>query len=68
MTKIKLMIGNSCVISLYVTSLFNSLGTFIVQIKSLTSTVNHSTCCLLSIGEAGFFNYIVLVNNGFLFF
>lgn len=58
----------SCVISLYVTALFNPLGIFKVQMKSLNISVNHSTWFLLSIGEVGFFNYIVLVNNIFLFF
>lgn len=51
-----------------VTSLINSLGTSVVQIKSLNSSVNRTACCLLSIGEAGFFNYTVLVNNSVLFF
>jgi len=49
-------------------SQINSLGSFIVQIKSLNSTVNHPASCLLSIGEPGLFNYIVLVNNFVLFF
>lgn len=45
---------------LYIPFLTNYLGTFIVQMKFLNSTVKHPACCLLSTGEAAFFNRVIL--------